>query len=50
VHYENGVASCDVELGDAWKVLPDERLIGELSAWLAPKNVQIVYANETAAR
>ena len=50
VHYENGAASCDVVLGDAWKVLPDDRLIGELSAWLAPQNVRIVYANETDAR
>jgi len=45
VHYENGAASCDVALGEAWKVRPDARLIGELSDWLAPENVQVVYAN-----
>jgi DNA polymerase-3 subunit alpha len=35
VHYENGAASCDVRLGDGWRVSPDERLLGELCAWLA---------------
>jgi DNA polymerase-3 subunit alpha len=48
VHYENGAASCDVELGEAWKVLPDEPLIGELSTWLAPQNVQVVYGDGIA--
>jgi DNA polymerase-3 subunit alpha len=41
VHWETGGASCDVALGDAWRVRPDERLIGELSAWLSPENVQL---------
>jgi DNA polymerase-3 subunit alpha len=41
VHWENAGASCDVELGGAWRVRPDERLIGELSAWLSPENVQL---------
>jgi DNA polymerase-3 subunit alpha len=45
VHYESGSASCDVALGDTWRVRPDERLIGELSAWLAPENVQVVFRN-----
>jgi DNA polymerase-3 subunit alpha len=43
VHYENGEASCDVALGESWRVRPDTRLIGELSAWLAPERVQVVY-------
>ena len=43
VHYENGNASCDVALGTAWRVRPDERLISDLRAWLAPENVQVVY-------
>ena len=43
VHYENGEASCDVALGESWRVRPDARLIGELSAWLAPERVQVVY-------
>jgi DNA polymerase-3 subunit alpha len=45
VHYENGLASCDVALGETWRVRPEERLIGELSAWLAPENVQVVFRN-----
>ena len=45
VHYENGLASCDVRLGDDWRVSPDERLIGELSAWLAAENVRLVYSS-----
>ncbi|TAN56055.1 MAG: hypothetical protein EPN19_01650 [Betaproteobacteria bacterium] len=45
VHYENGDASCDVALGATWRVRPDDRLISELQAWLAPDNVQVVYAS-----
>lgn len=43
VHYENGAASCDVVLGEDWKVKPDAQLIGALAAWLAPENVQLQY-------
>ena len=28
VHYENAGASCDVALGEAWRVRPDEHLLG----------------------
>ena len=44
VRYQNGGAECEIALGDAWRVRPDERLLGELSAWLAPENVQVSYA------
>jgi DNA polymerase-3 subunit alpha len=44
VQYENGKATCEVALGDAWRVRPDQRLLAELSAWLAPENVQVSYA------
>jgi DNA polymerase-3 subunit alpha len=44
VHYQNGVGSCDLALGDGWRVRPDARLIGALSAWLAPENVTVEYA------
>jgi DNA polymerase-3 subunit alpha len=44
VHYENGAASCDVRLGDGWRISPDERLLGELSAWLAAENVRLIYS------
>jgi DNA polymerase-3 subunit alpha len=45
VHYEAGAATCDVALGDAWRVRPDAQLIERLGAWLAPENVQIVYSS-----
>jgi DNA polymerase-3 subunit alpha len=44
VHYENARAACDVVLGDSWRVRPEGPLIERLSEWLAPENVQIVYA------
>ena len=45
VQYENGNAVCEVALGDAWRVRPDNELLTELSVWLAPENVQISYGN-----
>jgi DNA polymerase III subunit alpha len=43
VHYENADASCDVALGEAWRVRPDEQMLGELTAWLSPEAVQFQY-------
>jgi DNA polymerase-3 subunit alpha len=48
VHYENAGASCDVALGEAWRVRPDEQMLGELSAWLSPDAVQFQYGNTPA--
>ncbi len=48
VHYETGAAACDVALGEAWRVRPDAQLIERLGAWLAPENVQVVYASSAA--
>ena len=48
VHYENAGASCDVALGEAWRVRPDEQMLGELSAWLSPDAVQFQYGNLSA--
>jgi len=45
VTYQNGTAECDVALGDAWRVKPDERLLAQLSEWLAPENVRVVYGS-----
>ncbi len=45
VHYRNGAASCDVALGNTWRVRPEGRLIAQLGAWLAPENVRVVFAN-----
>jgi DNA polymerase-3 subunit alpha len=44
VSYSNSKAMCEVALGEAWRVRPDSRLIADLGAWLAPENVQLVYA------
>jgi DNA polymerase III subunit alpha len=49
VHYVNGSASCDVALGEGWRVRLDSELLEQLSRWLAPENVRVVYANGTAA-
>jgi len=43
VLYENGEATCEVALGDAWRVRPDPQLLEHLGAWLAPENVRVVY-------
>ena len=43
VHYVNGVAECDLPLGDAWRVRLEDDLIAGLQAWLRPENVQVVY-------
>ncbi len=48
VHYANGSASCDVALGEAWRVRLDAELLEQLSRWLAPENVNVVYANGAA--
>jgi len=45
VHYENGAASCDVALGESWRVRPDSRLMEQLAAWLTPERVRLLYAN-----
>jgi DNA polymerase-3 subunit alpha len=45
VRYMTNGAECEIALGDTWRVRPDERLISELSAWLAPENVQLVFAS-----
>ena len=48
VHYVNGSASCDVALGDAWRVRLETELLEQLSLWLTPDNVRVVYANGAA--
>jgi DNA polymerase-3 subunit alpha len=44
VAYANGQAACEVALGDAWRVRPEPQLIADLGTWLAPENIQLVYA------
>jgi DNA polymerase III subunit alpha len=44
VSYKNPSAMCEVALGEAWRVRPEERLIQDLGSWLAPENVEVLYA------
>jgi DNA polymerase-3 subunit alpha len=41
--YSNKGAVCEIELGEAWRVDPQEALIQSLSEWLKPENVEVVY-------
>ncbi len=50
VHYENGLANCEVLLGDDWRVRPDGQLLDQLAVWLRSENVQIVYGSMARAR
>ncbi|HVY05058.1 MAG TPA: DNA polymerase III subunit alpha [Burkholderiales bacterium] len=43
VAYTNGNAAAEFDLGEDWKVRPDDALIAELGKWLEPRNVQVVY-------
>jgi DNA polymerase-3 subunit alpha len=43
VQYNNDKAVCEVALGDAWRVRPDDELLAGLAAWLTAENVQLVY-------
>ncbi|MCG6874375.1 MAG: DNA polymerase III subunit alpha [Betaproteobacteria bacterium] len=44
VRYVNGTATCEVRLGDDWRVTPDDSLVDSLADWLKPENVEFVYA------
>ena len=48
VHYENDGGSCDVALGEAWRVRPDDLLLGELASWLSPEAVQFQYGQNSS--
>ena len=43
IAYTNGNAVAEFDLGEDWKIRPDDNLISELGKWLEPKNVQVVY-------
>ena len=43
VHYHNDAASCEMRLGEDWRVRPDDALMQSLRLWLRPENVQVVY-------
>ncbi len=41
--YTNRGASCEIQLGDAWRVSLKDELIQSLVDWVKPENVDIVY-------
>ncbi len=43
VVYHNHNASCEIELGAAWRVNLNDNLLQSLTAWLSADNVKIVY-------
>ena len=43
VCYHNGSASCEMRLGEDWRVRPDDALMQSLAEWLRPENVQVLY-------
>ncbi len=43
VRYLNDRIGGDVDLPEAWRVIPDDALIERLRDWLAPENVQVLY-------
>ena len=36
-------ARCEIDLGDEWRVIADDGLVGGLGEWLAPENVHFIY-------
>ncbi|HWI15623.1 MAG TPA: OB-fold nucleic acid binding domain-containing protein, partial [Burkholderiales bacterium] len=41
--YSNRGATCEIQLGDAWRVNLKDELIQSLAEWVKPENVDIVY-------
>lgn len=47
VYYNKG-ATCEIQLGESWRVNLNDDLIQSLQDWLRPENVQIVYPSSAA--
>lgn len=43
VDYHNHRASCEIDLGEAWRVNLNDNLLQSLTAWLSAENVKVVY-------
>jgi DNA polymerase-3 subunit alpha len=41
--YHNPEASCEIQLGDDWRVNLNDNLMQSLGAWLSEDNVKVVY-------
>ena len=48
IAYHNRAASCEIQLGDDWRVNINENLLQSLSAWLSEPNVKILYGGQRA--
>jgi DNA polymerase-3 subunit alpha len=48
VVYSNKGATCEIDLGDEWRVNLHDDLLRSLGDWLKPENVQIVYPTGVA--
>ncbi len=46
IEYHNQGASCEIRLGEEWKVHPRDELYASLAEWLRPENVKFQYSNE----
>ena len=44
--YHNRSASCEIELGDAWRVSLHDNLLQSLAAWLTEANISILYSDQ----
>ena len=49
VHYESPTGSCDIVLGEGWRVRATAELLEALSSWLSPARVRLQYAAERLA-
>jgi DNA polymerase-3 subunit alpha len=43
ISYHNGLATCEISLGDGWRVQLRDHLIESLGQWLQPSSVQVLY-------
>ncbi len=43
IAYTNGAAAAEFDLGEDWKIRPEDTLIAELGKWLEHRNVQVMY-------
>jgi DNA polymerase-3 subunit alpha len=43
VIYSNGAATCEIELGEDWRVSLQDGLMDGLHAWFEPDNVRVIY-------
>ncbi len=45
IQYNNGLASCQLRLGEAWQMTLSDELLRDLRSALQPGNVQVVYSS-----